>query len=105
MSVGTYKVLVKDDKGCILSIPSNEIKNEAGPLSMDVNVFHAICGKVTGEVVINSVQGGVGQYLFRLDDAALSAATNFRNIPPGGHQISVIDKSSGIFLHRVIKRP
>jgi gliding motility-associated-like protein len=91
LSAGIYKVLVQDDNGCNLSIPSNEIKNEAGPVSMDVNVSHAICGKLTGEVAINSVQGGVAPFMFRLDDGTLSASTNFRNIPPGEHTISVVD--------------
>lgn len=70
--VGTYQYYVRDMNNCV-SFVSNEIKiDPLVPLTVDLDITNAIV-KCTGEatgVIVAEAKGGLGNYIYTLQDAA-----------------------------------
>lgn len=99
VSAGVYQYYVRDANGCI-SVVSNEITIDPLPILeivLDVTNATINCaGDATG-VIVATAQGGLGSYVYTLEDTAgnpISPVTQdspgvFTNLPIGTYQVSV----------------
>ncbi|KJD34502.1 hypothetical protein PK35_01540 [Tamlana nanhaiensis] len=99
VSDGTYQYYVRDANGCT-SVVSNEITIEPLPtLIINLDVVNATinCSGDTTGVIMATAEGGLGNYIYTLEDTAGNAITPvtqdspgvFTNLPAGDYQIRV----------------
>ena len=95
---GTYMYYVRDVNGCVASV-SNQIKVDPLPtLTINLDVTNAVincAGDSTG-VIVATAQGGLGSYVYTLQDASgnnipatQSTPGVFTNLPAGTYQVRV----------------
>ncbi|WP_345276341.1 T9SS type B sorting domain-containing protein [Litoribaculum gwangyangense] len=96
---GTYQYYVRDANGCIASV-SNEITIDPLPtldIVLDVTNATINCAGDTTGVIVAEAQGGLGSYIYTLEDTAgnpISPVTQdspgvFTNLPVGTYQVRV----------------
>jgi gliding motility-associated-like protein len=90
LSSGSYKVSVKDSKGCVFEWPGIVINDVTGPVSATLSVKDAVCN-ATGSVLVSNVNGGSVPYSYRIDGGGFVSNNNILNIAPGIHQLQVKD--------------
>jgi len=99
VSSGTYRYYVRDANGCVTSI-SNEITiDPLPPLTVNLDVTNAKinCAGDNSGVITVLAQGGLGSYVYTLQDSAgvnISPVTQnspgvFTNLPVGTYQVRV----------------
>ena len=99
VAVGTHQYYVKDANGCVSSV-SNDIKiDPLAPLVIQLDLSNALvncAGDATG-VIVAKAQGGLGNYVYTLQDASgnpLPAAVQlspgvFTQLVAGGYKVQV----------------
>ncbi len=88
---GSYNFYLRDANGCVLKKSPVTVANEAGPVTTNFITTNAYCGKSTGNIVIQSVNGGSAPYQYSLDSVSYNSMLNFANIKPGSHTLFVKD--------------
>ncbi|MGB5418186.1 T9SS type B sorting domain-containing protein [Algibacter sp.] len=99
VSNGTYSYYVRDANGCSSTV-SNEIANDPlSPLTVNLDTTNAVinCAGDDNGVIIASAEGGLGSYVYTLQDSfgnPISPVTEtspgvFTNLPVGDYQIQV----------------
>jgi hypothetical protein len=101
---GTYKVYIKDSKGCKTSI--SKTIGKADSLSVLISKTNVDCFNANnGSIVINT-SGGKQPYLYKLGSAAFGTNNNFTNLATGTYSIQVKDSNGCIkTLSQVITQP
>ncbi|WP_298500412.1 T9SS type B sorting domain-containing protein [uncultured Algibacter sp.] len=99
VATGTYSYYVRDINGCTSTV-SNEISNDPLPtLTISLDTTNAVincAGDDTG-VIIASAEGGLGSYVYTLQDSVGNPITPvtedspgvFTNLPVGNYQVYV----------------
>lgn len=91
LSAGSYSLFIKDANGCVLKKEPVIVGGETGPSSINYTEKNAYCGKLTGDIVINSISGGSAPYMYSIDSNGYFATVNFSSIKPGAHKMYVKD--------------
>jgi len=91
LPAGNYPLYVRDSNGCVLTKGPVVVNNEPGPGELNYSVDHAYCGKLNGNVKVNSVLGGFSPFQYSLDGGLYVSSVNFTSIQPGNHTLSVKD--------------
>ncbi|MFD2725839.1 T9SS type B sorting domain-containing protein [Hyunsoonleella rubra] len=96
--VGTYEYYVRDANGCTADV-SNQIDNDPLPtltLNLDTSNATINCAGDTTGVIVSEAQGGLGSYVYTLQDTsgnAIPATQNspgvFSDLPVGDYQVRV----------------
>ena len=109
VSTGTYAYYVRDANGCISTV-SNEIKiDPLPPLTIDIDKTNATinCAGDNSGVIAAEAQGGLGSYIYVLQDSTGTDITPapiqitpgvFTDLPVGTYRVSV---SSGLDCEEV----
>ncbi|MCQ2604990.1 MAG: gliding motility-associated C-terminal domain-containing protein [Bacteroidales bacterium] len=88
---GTHVVTVTDDEGCVrkdsITFVEDEILTIAGSLTKDVLCY----GESTGEIILNSVTGGVKPYTYSWNNGSSSSILSA--VPAGTYSVTVQDAS------------
>ena len=89
---GTYKFVVIDANNCFAF--SNEVTlNDNGAMSLSPSHTVIVCSGSTANLTI-ATSGGVGPYMYSIDDGANYQTTNtFVNLSAGDYDLSVTDAS------------
>ncbi|MEL6924041.1 MAG: gliding motility-associated C-terminal domain-containing protein, partial [Bacteroidota bacterium] len=90
---GVYQLEVTDlDTGCS-SIDEVEVRlNDEVPSDLGLFIIDPACeGDEFGRLLITGVEGGVGPYVYALEEADFSAKTDYENLLPGAYQLTVQD--------------
>ncbi|HEX5637047.1 MAG TPA: SprB repeat-containing protein, partial [Gammaproteobacteria bacterium] len=86
---GTYKITVKDAKGCItdktISVIAVVSDLEANASAPDIK-----CGETNGSITITALKGK-SPYTYSLDGGAFQNGNVFSNLPAGSYKITVKD--------------
>ena len=86
--IGTYTVIATSTNGCI----SNAVNAVVGEiLQGDRLIIQQSEAFSDNPSLIITVVGGDGPFYYQLDDAPFQSSNTFQNIPPGTHNITVID--------------
>lgn len=99
VATGTYSYYVRDANGCSSTV-SNEIANDPLPIltvNLDTSNTEINCAGDDNGTIIASAEGGLGNYVYTLQDASGSTITPvtqvspgvFTNLPVGNYQIQV----------------
>ncbi|WP_298553727.1 T9SS type B sorting domain-containing protein [uncultured Algibacter sp.] len=99
VTIGNYAYYVRDANGCS-SIVSNEITNAPLPtLTVSLDTTNAVinCAGDDNGVIIASAEGGLGSYVYTLQDTSGNPITPvtqdspgvFTNLPVGNYQVQV----------------
>ena len=99
VAVGTYQYFVRDANGCVATV-SNEITiDPLPPLTTNLNLTNAVIncnGDATG-VIVATAQGGLGNYVYTLQDGSGNPLANATQITPG----IFTDLVAGIYFVKV----
>lgn len=93
----SYSLYIKDNNGCILKTGPIGIGDDNGPTDVAFAVKEAYCGKLTGDIEIRSVTGGIPPYSYALDGNSFGTTNTFTNIQPGAHNLYVRDVFNCIY--------
>lgn len=99
VSTGTYAYYVRDANSCVSAV-SNEITNEPLPtLMVSLDTTNAVinCAGDDNGVIIATAEGGLGSYVYTLQDTSGNPITPvtetspgvFTNLPVGDYQVQV----------------
>jgi hypothetical protein len=89
LAAGNYTVTVKDANGCLNNTPATI--TQPTQLSLQINKTDILCsGDASGSVRLQAA-GGVGSYLYSLDNGALQTLGSYSNLPAGTYNIHVKD--------------
>ena len=97
LTPGTYRVLVKDNNGCAVTLSNTVTIATPTTISGTLTVTNANCTDGTGAIGVRSVTGGEGaNYLYQLikDGVAQGGAqtsTEFQNLSAGNYQVAISD--------------
>jgi len=97
LTPGTYRVLVKDNNGCAVTLSNTVTIATPTTISGTLTVTNANCTDGTGAIGVRSVTGGEGaNYLYQLikDGVAQGGAqtsTEFQNLSVGNYQVAISD--------------
>jgi len=97
LTPGTYRVLVKDNNGCAVTLSNTVTIATPTTISGTLTVTNANCTNGTGAIGVRSVTGGEGaNYLYQLikDGVAQGGAqtsTEFQNLSAGTYQVAISD--------------
>ncbi|MEN2801979.1 hypothetical protein, partial [Capnocytophaga sputigena] len=97
LTPGTYRVLVKDNNGCAVTLSNTVTIATPTTISGTLTVTNANCTDGTGAIGVRSVTGGEGaNYLYQLikDGVAQGGAqtsTEFQNLSAGTYQVAISD--------------
>ncbi|WP_245905254.1 T9SS type B sorting domain-containing protein [Gelidibacter algens] len=72
VTVGTYKYYVRDANGCVATVSNDITINPIPDLTLNLNLTNAVincAGDNTG-VIVATAQGGLGSYVYTLQDAS-----------------------------------
>lgn len=100
---GNYLLTItNEDNGCTSS-SSVEVMESASPIE---SVFYTVdlpgCnGEYNGQVMIDSVTGGVGPYFFAFDSEFFSDRTVYRNLAPGIYELQIEDANGCTYTEEV----
>ncbi|WP_432412670.1 T9SS type B sorting domain-containing protein [Rasiella sp. SM2506] len=90
VQAGVYTITVTErTSGCMQTYTTTVIQSSP-PTSVDANIVN---GAFAGEHIIEVATTGDGEYVFQLDDGPFQTENVFRNVPPGGHTITVQDSN------------
>lgn len=90
LAAGAYSLTVTDQKGCQTTLSSTLLQPppiEAALTTVDPDCY----GDQQGVIQVGSVTGGVGPYLYAVDDRPFSAAPLFANLDVGEYTVKVQD--------------
>lgn len=92
-----YPLYVRDANGCVLKKGPIIINNESGPTATIYTKKEAYCGKLTGILEINLVQGGSAPYSYSIDGAGYLSTNVLTGIQSGNHILSVKDAHGCVY--------
>ena len=93
----TYKLRVKDAKGCLFTAPSVEIADKAGVNDIAVIEQHETCSNNNGQVTIGNAIGGVAPFEYSFDNSAFSSQKIYSGLDSGAHTLVVRDSNGCLF--------
>ncbi len=90
---GLYQIEVIDlNNGCPSIDNTQVLPNENAPSSAGLTLGHPNClGETTGSIAVDTVQGGVGPFLFQLDGGMFSADPLMANLASGQYELVIQD--------------
>lgn len=89
---GYYQSNVQDANGCV----TNSIIELTAPDALDMDVVYKnpdCTGPNTGEIVLQNTTGGVGPYVYRMNDKNISQGFVLSNLDAGIYTLDVQDKN------------
>jgi len=90
LSEGTYTLTVTDANSCLDSASAELVAPL--PLVMDVSKVDPLCfGDEQGLIQVNEVNGGIGPYLYSLNDEPYSSSPQFANLGIGNYDLAIQD--------------
>lgn len=100
LSAGTYTVTITDERGCTTENSIELTQPEELNMTFQTNDVTCTGGELSGSVLVDTVRGGVGPYLFSLDDGGLSAQDAFSGLGSGTYDLKVEDALGCIQSYR-----
>ena len=97
LKAGSYSLYVKDANGCVLIKTPIIISNVPGPSAVNTTIQNAVCGKLTGSINVNSVQGGSVPLSYSIDGSTYTFIKTFQGIQAGNHILNVKDSFNCIY--------
>ncbi|MBK7342525.1 MAG: gliding motility-associated C-terminal domain-containing protein [Saprospiraceae bacterium] len=89
---GLYILAVYDQETtCFATDTVSVVQGQTGPTSMQVSLTQPSCQAQDGEILINSVTGGVGPYLYSINQLPLGMSNVFAGLGPGANTIHLED--------------
>jgi gliding motility-associated-like protein len=93
LSSGSYTVMVNDENGCSVEVPSVVIANpESITLTADVNNQASCFASMDGQVTVNAL-GGTGSYSYYINGGMAQTSNVFDGLSAGIYSIVVIDEN------------
>ncbi len=92
-TAGTYVVSVLNNfNGCVTRDSVTVNVDPAVPSSATRQVRDVSCfGDTNGSIVIDSIVGGTGPFVYSIDNLPFGSTTSFNSLPPGVHSIVIQD--------------
>lgn len=101
-SQGSYSIYIRDANGCVLKKSPIIIENETGATAADLTINHAYCGKLTGDITVNSVKGGSPPYLYSIDNALFYSSPQLAPLQPGRQTVYIKDTYGCVHSEQII---
>ena len=90
LAAGTYQVEITDANGCTTTESVNLVAPQAISASF-VPIPTECFGEANGQILLESVSGGTGPYLYAIEDEAFSSFEQFIRLSAGDYTIRVQD--------------
>jgi hypothetical protein len=90
LSAGTYRLSVKDENGCKMSVDVKLQIPVGGVEAVVQSKLSAGCGTSLGQIEVIAT-GGSGGYQFKLNNGTASSSFTFSNLAVGTYQVTVSD--------------
>ncbi|MEY4107003.1 MAG: hypothetical protein RL181_1345 [Bacteroidota bacterium] len=91
---GTFMLeVINPANGCIGRDTARALKNSTAPLGFTLALYPETCsGRRDGRVKVETVNGGVSPFIYRLGGTeGYVAGQEFKNLPPGNYRLTVQD--------------
>src|SRR5690606_9004003 len=88
LSSGTYTIVVRDEKGCDVSVSQN-VTNKEG-VNLTLSSTDAGCGTAAGTITVTAV-GGEGPYEYSLDGGPFQSDPTFTGLETGEYVVTIRD--------------
>ncbi len=91
IATGQYFLYVSDSNHCIYKSAPIKIDEIGSPSALYYEVKDAVCGAITGNILVDSAKNGSAPYTYAIDAGAYGINTVFPGITPGAHALKVND--------------
>jgi subtilisin-like proprotein convertase family protein len=90
----TYTFTIMDENGCtVTTMETINLIQSAAVATTSISCENG----ADGTLIVNDVVGGVGPYLYSIDNNNFSANNEFTNLPPGNYTVYVMDSNGNTF--------
>jgi hypothetical protein len=103
---GLYTLVVTNTQtGCSSSATVSVVENTNYPSDLEFLIERPKCGEQPGSITVQEVSGGVGPYLYSVDNGDnFLTANDFLGLPPGSYPV-VVQDANGCEYEEIVNLP